>query len=506
MSHFPFDNQIQDNLYRVNTVRDIDQAAIAELDDGAIRLMKRAGIAAFEELEEAFGQPSLITVFCGAGNNAGDGYILAARAAQKLIPVRVIELGAEKKFSNETARARQFAKQNNVPLMAYDKDIELNEGVIVDCLLGIGYQGSLRKPYDQAIDLINHAGLPVLAMDIPSGLNADKGSVVDNAVKAEVTVTFIGAKQGLFTGRGPALCGEVIYHSLDLPQQLFNNFQPAAQLLDLFNLLERIPQLEGDEYKNQRGHCMVIGGDHGYGGAVAMAAEASLRVGSGLTSVATQPEHVATVLSRCPEIMACGVISGQQLEPWLKRPSVLVAGPGLGRSAWSEQLLQKAVASQLPMVLDADALNILAEGRVVRDKTDRQWVLTPHAGEAARLLDISVAEIQADRFAAVQKIQEKYHAVVLLKGPGTLIAGPNQRIKICPYGNPGMATAGMGDLLSGIIGGLIAQGLSLQDAAELGCCLHSSAADKLVDTVGYRGIAATDLLPYLRQLLNQENP
>lgn len=251
---------------------------------------------------------------------------------------------------------------------------------------------------------------------------------------------------------------------------------------------------------------MVIGGDHGYGGAVAMAAEASLRVGSGLTSVATQPEHVATVLSRCPEIMACGVISGQQLEPWLKRPSVLVAGPGLGRSAWSEQLLQKAVASQLPMVLDADALNILAEGRVVRDKTDRQWVLTPHAGEAARLLDISVAEIQADRFAAVQKIQEKYHAVVLLKGPGTLIAGPNQRIKICPYGNPGMATAGMGDLLSGIIGGLIAQGLSLQDAAELGCCLHSSAADKLVDTVGYRGIAATDLLPYLRQLLNQENP
>jgi len=201
--------------------------------------------------------------------------------------------------------------------------------------------------------------------------------------------------------------------------------------------------------------------------------------------------------------MACGVISGQQLEPWLDKPSVLVVGPGLGRSAWSEQLLQKAVAAGLPMVLDADALNILADGRVVKS-TDHTWVLTPHAGEAARLLNTTVAEIEVDRFSAVQKIQEKYNAVVLLKGPGTLIAGANQIIKVCPYGNPGMATAGMGDLLSGIIGGLIAQGLSLQDAAELGCCLHSAAADKLVEDVGLRGIAASDLLPYLHKLLNQE--
>lgn len=247
---------------------------------------------------------------------------------------------------------------------------------------------------------------------------------------------------------------------------------------------------------------MIIGGDHGYGGAASMAAEASLRVGSGLTSVATQPQHVSSILARCPEIMACGVISGQQLEPWLEKPSVLVVGPGLGRSAWSEQLLQKAVASGLPMVLDADALNILADGRVVK-ATDHAWVLTPHAAEAARLLNISVAEVEANRFSAVQQIQQKYNAVVILKGPGSLIAADNQITKICPYGNPGMATAGMGDLLSGIIGGLIAQGLSLQDAAELGCCLHSAAADKLVDDSGYRGIAATDVLPHLHRLLNQ---
>jgi hydroxyethylthiazole kinase-like uncharacterized protein yjeF len=503
MSHFLTDSQLQDNLYSANTVQKIDQLAIAELNNVSIKLMNRAGMAAFDELVQAFGEPSLITVFCGTGNNAGDGYILAARAAQKCIPVQVVELLKTKKFSDDTLRARQYAIDNNACIVDFDSDLEIQQGVIVDCLLGIGYKGKLRKPYDQAIDLINAAELPVLSMDIPSGLNPNTGAVEDNAVTADLTVTFVAAKQGLFTGKGPALCGEVIYHSLDISEQLFDQFQPSAKLLNLFDLLELLPHFVGDEYKNQRGHCMIIGGDHGYGGAVSMAAEASLRVGSGLTSVATQPQHVSNILARSPEVMACGVISGQQLEPWLEKPSVLVVGPGLGRSAWSEQLLQKAVASGLPMVFDADALNILADGRVVKG-ADHAWVLTPHAGEAARLLGISVAEVEADRFQAAKTIQEKYNAVVVLKGPGTLVTGANQMTKVCPYGNPGMSTAGMGDLLSGIIGGLIAQGLSLQDAAELGCCLHSAAADKLVDDSGYRGIAATDVLPHLHRLLNQE--
>ena len=501
MSHFLPDSQLQDNLYSADTVRKIDQLAITELNNNALKLMNRAGMAAFDELVESFGQPGLITVFCGSGNNAGDGYILAARASQKRIPVQVVELSQTHKFSDETLRARQCAVDSNVSMIDFDPDLEIQEGVIVDCLLGIGYKGQLRQPYDKAIKLINAAELPVLAMDIPSGLNADTGAVEDNAVSADVTVTFVAAKAGLFTGKGPALCGEVIYHSLDISEQLFEQYQSSAKLMDLYELLELMPEFVGDEYKNKRGHCMVIGGDHGFGGAASMAAEASLRAGSGLTSVATQPQHVSNILARCPEIMACGVVSGQQLESLLDKPSVLVVGPGLGRSAWSEQLLQKAVATGLPMVLDADALNIVADGRVVKT-TGHTWVLTPHTGEAARLLNTTVDEIEANRYSAVQKIQEKYNAVVLLKGPGTLIASANQITKVCPYGNPGMATAGMGDLLSGIIGGLIAQGLSLQDAAELGCCLHSAAADKLVDDAGYRGIAASDLLPYLQKLLN----
>ena len=181
MSHFLPDSQLQDNLYNADTVRKIDQSAIAALNNNALKLMNRAGMAAFDELVESFGKPSLITVFCGSGNNAGDGYILAARAAQKRIPVRVVELSKTEKFSEETLCARQYALDNNATLIDFDSDLEISEGVIVDCLLGIGYKGKLRKPYDKAIALINAAELPVLSMDIPSGLNADTGAVEDNA-------------------------------------------------------------------------------------------------------------------------------------------------------------------------------------------------------------------------------------------------------------------------------------------------------------------------------------
>ena len=504
MSHFPVTNSITDNLYSVKVAKDLDQSAMSQMDIPGIVLMKRAGAAALSELLEAFGRPSLVTVFCGSGNNAGDGYIIAALASQKKIPVKVYELGNTKKFSKETAQARAFAEQSNVPMAAFDSSVELAEGVIVDSLLGIGYTGGLRESYAQAVRAINDAELPVLSVDLPTGLDADTGTVVTEAVNADITVTFICSKKGLFTGRGPALCGDIVYHSLDVSNAIFEGVQPAAQLLDSFSLLDALPQWNADVYKHQRGHSMIIGGDHGYGGAAALAAEASLKTGCGLTSVATQPQHVGAILARSPEAMVHGVTSGQQLEPLLERPNVLVIGPGLGRSPWSEQLLQKALKSGLPLVVDADALNIVAEGRLARNAQDRQWIMTPHPGEAARLLNTSVAEVQADRFAAARKIQEKYNALVLLKGPGTLIAGENEVIKICPYGNSAMATAGMGDLLSGIIGSLLAQGLSMQEAAELGCCLHSCAADLAVNEQGPRGLVSSDLLLYLHQLLNRE--
>ena len=496
---------IQDALYTAKSVRQLDALALKAQDIPSITLMKRAGRAAFNELLAEWGTPEHVTVFCGAGNNAGDGYIVAALAADKGIPVRVVELSAIEKLSADAATAREFCLKAGAQLDAFEAGLDVQEGVIVDALLGIGFSGPMRAQYGEAIAAINAAALPVLALDLPSGLCADTGSAADVAVKADITMTFVAAKQGMFTGRGPALCGEIIYHSLDINEEIFEHLSPDAKLMDLDDLMDNFPDREIDAYKNQFGHVMVIGGDNGFGGAAMMAAESALRTGSGLVSVATRPIHVAALLARQPEIMVSGVISGQELEPLLDRPTVLVVGPGLGRSPWSEQLLQKAVATGVPMVMDADALNILAEGRVIAQPDGRQWVMTPHPAEAARLLGISVAEVQADRFSAVRRLQEKFNATIVLKGVGTLIASADEaEIAVCPYGNPGMASGGMGDVLSGIIGALLAQGLTPSIAAQLGCCLHSAAADMATQEQGVRGFVASDIAPFLRKLLNKE--
>ena len=502
MSHV----DIQDALYSAKSVRQLDRLAIEQLAIPGIVLMKRAGRAALDELLEAWGKPSLISVFCGSGNNGGDGYIVAALAAEKGIQVRVIELAAADKLSADAGLAREYSQQAGASFEAFSDSLEISEGVIVDALLGTGFnpaQQPMREAYAAAVSIINNSGLPVLSIDLPSGLCSDSGSAAEPSVKADISVTFIGAKQGMFSGRGPALCGEIIYHSLDVDEDLIRQQQSSSLLMDLDILLDQYPDRDVDAYKNQSGHSMVIGGDLGFGGAAAMAAESALRVGSGLVSVATRPEHVSAILARQPEVMARGVISGQELEPLLDKPTVLIVGPGLGRTPWSEQLLQKAVATGLPMVVDADALNIIAEGRVVPNPDGSRWVMTPHPAEAARLLNTSVGEIQADRFSAVRKLQEKYNAVVLLKGAGSLIAcASHEQILVCPYGNPGMATGGMGDVLSGIIGGLLAQGLELSIAAQLGCCLHSAAADLAAEESGVRGLAASDINSYVIAILN----
>ena len=495
---------VKARLYDAQSVREFDRIAIQQYGIPGIQLMKRAGRAAFAELLTVWGKPQQVTVFCGAGNNGGDGYIIAAVAHQQNISARIIELGQPDKLSGDAFTAREFALAQQVPMQAFSADLELYDSVVVDAMLGTGFSGEVREPMKSAIELINASALPVLAVDIPSGLASDSGAVINVAVKADITVTFIGAKQGLFSGRGPALCGDVVYHSLDIPREVFEKVTHTARLMDLCQLLDRLPDRPVDAHKNQFGHVMVIGGDHGYGGAALMAVGAALRVGAGLVSLATRPENIGTALCRYPAAMSRGVNSGQALEPLLEKPSVLVVGPGLGQSAWSEQLLQKALATGLPMVLDADALNIIAAGRLAPGAWNTNRILTPHPGEAARLLDCDTVEIQQDRFTAVQRLQQKYNATVLLKGSGSLVAGkPELPVAVCPYGNPGMATGGMGDVLSGIIGGLLAQGLSPPMAVELGCSLHAAAADRVAEAQGKRGLLPTDLLPMVRKLLNR---
>lgn len=496
------------SLYTASQVYALDAAAIASGIPG-IQLMKRAGTAAYELLLQRFPEPERVTVYCGAGKNAGDGYVLAALARKRLLPVQVIQLAAPEKLAGEARQAYEFALQEGVTMVPFAQASVPLVGVVVDALLGIGLQGEVRPEFAAAIAQINHSGLPVLAIDLPSGLDADSGAAQGAVVKAALTITYIAIKRGLVSGRGPALCGEIILSTLDIPRDIYSQLElngqakPGAEVLSLIQLLALLRGREADAHKGDFGHVMIIGGDTGYGGAVIMAAEAAARTGAGLVSVATRPEHVSAILARRPEVMACGVVSGQELEPLLARPTVLVIGPGLGRSPWSEQMLQQAVKTGLPMVVDADALNILAAGRVVPGVVSRKnWVFTPHPGEAARLLGINSSYVQQDRFACAEKIQQTFGGAVILKGAGSLIAGESGILGAVAQGNPGMASGGMGDVLSGIVGGLMAQGLSVENAARLGAVLHANAADLAADDMGQRGLLATDLIPYLCQLLS----
>ena len=480
--------------------RELDRRAIVEHGIPGIALMKRAGTSAFQELRRRWPEARAITVFCGSGNNGGDGYIVAALARERGLSSRVIHLTDPGQLKGDAALAARFAQQAGVPMAPFTAAAALTGDVVVDALLGTGIARPVADTHAAAIAAVNDSGLPVLAIDIPSGLHADTGAELGIAVRAQVTVTFIARKLGLYTGRGPALAGAVVFERLDVPGDVYRD-QPAAGLLDLSEQLGQLPPRARDAHKGHFGHVMVIGGDRGFGGAALMAAEAAARAGAGLVSVATRPEHSAAFLARRPELMVKGVPSGQELEPLLAGPSVLVVGPGLGRSPWSEQMLQQALNTGLPLVLDADALNLLAAGRHPRD-AGRRWVLTPHPGEAARLLGCDNAAVQADRPDTCRRLAEQFGAAVLLKGAGTLIAGPGGPLAVCPYGNPGMASGGMGDVLAGVIGALLAQGLEPAAAAGLGACVHGHAADIAVQRHGERGLLATDLPDLIREVLN----
>lgn len=487
-------------LYTAAGIRELDRIAIEDYGIPGITLMRRAGRVCFDRLIASWPDTKRLTLFCGGGNNAGDGYVIAGLAAQRGLKTQVIWVSSPDKLKGDALRAYEWAVQFELSLERFTKKITIQGEVVVDALLGTGLTSPVRDHYLSAIDCINGSGKPVLAVDIPSGLDADTGSILGGCVRADVTVTFIGFKQGLLTHFGPEMAGLLLFDDLTIPAAVFTRVEPSVHRLRLARQLSQLQRRNRNAHKGQHGHLLVIGGDYGMAGAVSMASEAAARVGAGLVSVVTRAEHVAPLIARRPEIMVHGVNSRQQLEPLMDRFNCIVVGPGLGRSAWSEQMLQVILATNLPLVVDADALNLIAE----REATDRQnWIMTPHPGEAARLLGCQTMEIQRDRYKSIIRLQQKYHGTILLKGAGTLLQDPVET-SLCPYGNPGMAVAGMGDVLSGVIGGLLAQGMSLSPAAKLGVCLHSRAADLIAKECGERGILATDLMPWLQRLVNSE--
>lgn len=486
-------------LYSAVQTTELDRRVIESGVPG-FDLMQRAADAAYDALTAQWPDAGCITVFCGPGNNGGDGFLIARLARQAGVTTRLYFLGKREKTAGDAARALAAFEADGGVTESWDGGVPTETEVVVDALLGTGLGRPVEGRFRDAVTAINDArdrGAGVFAVDIPSGLDADRGSIWGIAVRADATATFIGCKLGLVTGMGPGHAGALTFHDLAAPAAVYRHADCLAHRVDAQALAAALPPRPRDAHKGRHGHALCVGGNHGAGGAVRMAAEAAMRVGAGLVSVATQPVQAPVMTQARPELMCHGVSTADDLAPLAERAGVLAIGPGLGQDAWAHALFSQVLETTMPLVVDADGLNLLAAEPVARGN----WILTPHPGEAGRLLDCSAGDIQQDRPAAAAELAARYHATVVLKGAGTLIADTRDALWVCTAGNPGMAVGGMGDLLTGVIAGLLAQGLPPERAARVGVYLHARAAD-LAASDGERGLLAGDCLLPLRWLAN----
>ncbi len=492
-------------IWPPGAVRALDATATRALGVPGYELMQRAGQATCAAARTGWPAARHWLVLCGAGNNGGDGYVIGRLAAAAGIEVTVCALAPPDQLRGDAATAYRDFVAAGGRLVPFTPDLLPAADLVLDAILGTGLGRPVDGPLRAAIEAVNAAGRPVVAVDIPSGLDAATGLPAGAAIRAALTVTFVGRKLGLHLGDGPAHAGRVEFADLGLPTDLPSRAGLAGQApLRLFSARELprlLPPRRATAHKGDCGHVLVVGGNRGMAGAVRLAAEAALRSGAGLVSVATRPEHAALIPTVRPELMCHGVTTADDLAPLLARATLVAIGPGLGGDDWSRALLAAALATALPVVIDADALNLLAEGPSRR----ADWVLTPHPGEAGRLLGgIPAADIQRDRLGALGALRDRWGGVIVLKGSNTLVSGGAGPGWVIGSGNPGMASAGMGDVLTGITAGVLAEGRVRSPRADLAAAaafIHGAAADDAA-RAGQRGILASDVTARIRPWLN----
>lgn len=486
---------MKNRVYTATQVRQLDRSAIHDAGIPAYTLMSRAGQATFDHLRSRWPDARSLCILCGAGNNGGDGYVIARLALQAGWQVTLISLADVSRLQGAAQQASHNFSAAGGHVQAFTGEIP-PAAVIVDALLGTGLDRTVEGAYAAAIQQLNQQTAPVVAVDIPSGLHADTGQPCGGAVEATLTVTYIGLKAGLLTGKARDYCGTLHLATLDVPDSVYAQVPTDMHLLGLHTLHEHLAPRRRSAHKGNAGHALLVGGAPGMSGAIRLAGEAALRAGSGLVSVATHPEHAPFLNVYRPELMVHALDSPSTLSPLLTRVNAIGIGPGMAQTVWSTELLTLIQNTSQPKVLDADALNLLAQTPSQRD----DWILTPHPGEAARLLSCTTAAVEQDRVTAARRLQREYGGVIVLKGAGTLVASSNG-IAFCDAGNPGMASGGMGDALTGIITALLAQGLSLEAAATTGVWVHAHAADRATAD-GERGLLASDLITHLREVIN----
>ena len=485
-------------LYAPDQLRALEARGIASCGGDAFVLMARAGLAAWQCVLKHWPRARRILVVCGPGNNGGDGYVLARHALASGLTVQVLRLDAHMPGTPLARQAHDAFIAEGGQVASFDAEFG-GADLLVDAVFGIGLSRAPDDEVSALIDAMNRHPAPVLALDVPSGIDARSGHAPGLAVVADRTLQFIARHRGLRTGVALDHAGDLQLASLDLPATVFDGIAPAAVALRADALPGFFPLRARDSHKGRNGHVLCIGGDHGSGGAILLAAEAALRSGAGLLSVATRATHVPALLARRPEAMVHAVDDAEQLVPLLARAGVVAIGPGLGQGEWGRSLLDLVLANDAPRVVDADALNLLASSAQGLRQCD---VATPHPGEAARLLGVTTGEVQRDRFAAAQALQARLGCAVVLKGAGTIIASADRAPAVICAGNPGMAVGGMGDVLTGCIAALLAQGMAAGDAASAGALLHAVAGDAAARDDGERGLLPSDLSPWLRRLAN----
>ncbi|GGW83572.1 NAD(P)H-hydrate dehydratase [Alteromonas halophila] len=486
-------------LYRADQVREHEKNAAQQSGSNLSELMQRAGKAVFRQAQLHIPNSDTFLILVGQGNNAGDGYVAAleARKAGKQVVVCAVE--PDRELEGDAGDAQRAWRDAGGDIHSFTVAHLDQADLVIDALLGTGINSSIRSEFASIIDAINGGQKPVVSVDVPSGLDANSGQSLGRCVQADVTVTFVGIKPGLTTGAGKQSCGKLIFEDLGIGKAFQQLAKSTATFLDM-HMFGGLGPRDVHSHKGTYGRLLCVGGNRGTAGAIRLSSEAALRSGAGMVKVYTHESSTIQVSAGRPELM----VTNHDLDASLAWASCVVIGPGLGQDPWAQEAFEATLkhcqAHEKPVVVDADALNLLCQQSTAYTPT--AMVLTPHAGEAGRLLGIPADDVENERFNYARQCAERYHATCVLKGAGTLI-DDERNTWVCRHGNPGMATAGSGDVLSGILGALMAQGVPPVDAALYGVTLHAKAGDDIAELYGQRGMIASDLFEAVRALINQ---
>lgn len=512
-------------LVTAQEMRNFDNAAISGVGIPGVVLMENAGRSTFGAIKKHFG-PTLkglrVAVIAGPGNNGGDGYVISRYLINHDAHVKTYLLAPKSKIKGDALINLNILLNMGGAVIELDSPEKVSEasrdwsecGLIVDAILGTGLQSDVRPPIQEAISLINGCPSYKVSVDIPSGLDSDTGKIRGNAVHADLTLTYGFKKLGMALYPGRLLCGAVQVVDISIPKSVVSQNTPPAQFVDCADLKRYFEsRTDSEAHKGTFGHVLVIGGSPGKTGAPVMAARAASRIGAGLVTVAVPQALNEVCENKLTEEMTApvdsddngewSVGSSEKISRLLEGKDSIVLGPGLSTSIHAQKIVECVISSaKCPVVIDADALNIIAREPRILSVHNGLLALTPHPGEMARLAECSSKDVQNDRINVARKFSSQHNLWLILKGAATIIAGPDGKIFVNSSGNPWMASGGQGDVLAGMLGGLLAQGLTHETALPMGVFLHGLTADRIVAETGGRPVLATDLIERLPQLLS----